>query len=233
MPRYGASKSIPSCNISKALLQEMEEYILRQGEKISGKKPEEIRSCYRFSIEDKFGEEELKSIGEYSRSHFSNDTRRIKLDLSYYGHPRVIIKVSLGLEKWMSRIEADIEASNAKELAMGIVSEISSFTSDYRNLNFIFDSPKGFVYGAGPASFFYFLVSVLTSLNKGELLGVDVLVVGFIFLFCLGFFVLSMLNPYCLFDTKRNETITRNTRWVLNALAAALVFSWIARKLMG
>jgi len=221
MSSYEISMAIPSCNVNKTLLKELEEYIKKKGIEVLGEKHDTEKSYYHFNIEDKYGEESLSTIDEYSRERFQNDIKGISLSFSDWP---TRISISFGLDKLDSQIRISIESPNAREVSQGIINEILNRLKDYKNLNYLFPSyvpwlNSGFLIIASVL----FIDAIYRNIFKDAEIRLYAVISGLVMFTILIYNILTRFNPYCVFDTNRNKEIGKNTSLIIKG-AAGLLF---------
>ncbi len=229
MTSYKATQVIPSCNVTKPLLEDLEGYIVRKAGDITGQEPDELKRHYGIVIQDSRGEEGLNSMSEYRRNQFPDDIRRVRLGFASYGEPSVRIWVSFGLDKASSEVGVQITAPNAKELALVVIGEIGYILKEYRNVNFIFSDRYEYLsICVLSGTFVYGFMSAINLLFKQRV--PDLFDAAFYLLFLASFiyFVLRRFNRYSMFDTRKNGSATKTIRWILSGVGGVLVFGVLA-----
>ncbi len=232
MASYSIEKRLTSCFVTKQLLLEIEKYILKKISEIANEDINKIREDFSFIIYDKYGFEKMEGVEEYQRELFPSDTKKICLQYRYLGSPS--IKLSLGNNDTESKIEIDLDIKNSKEIANGIINEITSQINETKNMNFIF---HGFYQAIPFTTSPLILILTITELyrnNKNENFIFFLLLLSIIIIF---YYILKSISPYCIISTKRNENLQKAKRWLLNGMGSLLVFgligSYLRKKLLG
>jgi len=220
MSEYELDKRLKSSFVSLSLLQEIEKYLLDQGE---SQRNDDSRIKYMATIYDKYGEERIDSFENYHRSTLPNEAKRINLEIHDYQND-FRIAVSFSREALYSYLKVQIVGNSAKEKAIGIANTIESQLNEHKNLNFIFHSwisyfmPFIFAFPLG-----YTIPNfIINGINIETLIG------SFIILLAIIYFGLKIVNPYSVLDTNRNRQISSFVKWILNGLAGVFLFGLLA-----
>ena len=220
MPAYELDKRIKSCFVTLTLLQEIEKYLLDQGE---SQRKDDSRIKYNATIYDKFGEERIDLFENYHRSTLPNETKRINLEVhDYYSDFR--IDVSFSRESAYSYIKINVVGNSAKEKAIGIANSIESRLNEHKNLNYIFHSWLPYIL---PTPLGIALGWTIPDLIKKEF-GIDTLIGLLTIVIILMYFGLKIVNPYSVLDTNKNRQIGSFVKWILNGLAGVFLFGLLA-----
>ena len=140
MPKFNFNRRVPSCHVNKELLSEIESYIkVGLEKKIGMTQDDEIR--YKVSIEDNIGIETLESIKEYVPPMFPDGTKSIRVSWNngYKTESRLEIAIYFDKEYYVSKVEVDSDARNAKEMAVGTGDGILRILDSHRTFNWIFN----------------------------------------------------------------------------------------------
>jgi hypothetical protein len=220
MSSYELEKRITSCFVDVTLLQEIEKYILNQGE---SQRKDDSRVKYNATIYDKFGEEQINLFENFPRSTLPNEAKRIRLDLHDY-ETDFRISVSFSREHFFSRITINVVGNSAREKAIGILNSIESRLAEHKNLNFIFHSWVPYSMFAPVGMSIGWIIPILV----GKKIDVFSLVGSFLLIIIAIYFSLKIVNPYSVFDTNRNRQIRSFVKWILNGLAGVFLFGLLA-----
>lgn len=220
MPSYELDKRIRSISVSVTLLQEIEKYLLDQGE---SQRKKDSRIKYTATIYDKFGEEHIESFGNYHRSTLPNEAKRIRLEVhDYFNDFRIAL--SFSREAAYSNLKVQVVGNSAKEKTIGIANTIESQLIEHKNINFIFHTPisyilPGLLAAAVPWTIFDLVKNNVT---------IEALISLFFIFLTLLFLGLTIVKPYSVFDTNRNRQISSVVKWILNGLAGVFLFGLLA-----
>ncbi len=220
MSAYELDKRIKSTFVSLTLLQEIEKYLLDQGE---SQRKEDSQIKYTVTIYDKFGEEGIDSFENYHRSSLPNEAKRINLDVHDY-HNDFRIAVSFSRESAYSYLRVQVVDNSAKEKAIGIANTLESRLNEHKNLNFIFHSWLPYLLPA--------LLGLAIGWTTPDLINNNISIgtlIGFFIIFIvLLYYCLKIVNPYSVLDTNRNRQISSFVKWILNGLAGVFLFGLLA-----
>lgn len=237
---YNLTKQLPSCAVERRLLLELESYVQR---KIAEHAPpfEGVNSIVdnSFTIADKVGIEILKSVEEYQRSYFPDDTKIISIEARSIGKNSLSIEIQFTPSKSNSEVRVRFSGNSAREVATGIAAEILSIMESYKTLNYLFHYLYGLplgilVYtmiyvgmiyaGLRPSrldALSYFLVSIMS--------GVAGAVIGITFN--------EKFKPYSTFETRRNERRKKQFSWIVLGVLGFILFTvigvFLRQKLLG
>jgi hypothetical protein len=84
MSRFELEKLIPSSNVSKELIGQLEDYIVEQAAQVTTIDREKVAEKCSVTLNDNFGVEEIKSIKLYAPSLFPDSTSHLCLSLWIY-----------------------------------------------------------------------------------------------------------------------------------------------------
>jgi len=84
---------LPSCDLERELLADLETYIIHKSSEILGVEPRSCQENYEFTITDHTGTEKLKAVKDFDISHFPNSTSEVILDVESYQPRRLAIKL--------------------------------------------------------------------------------------------------------------------------------------------
>ena len=230
MSKYSIETPLRSCFLSKDTVAQLEKYVFKTAAAINQLSLDEVREDFQIEAIDSLGTETFRSIHDYDRRQFSNDTRRLVLTYRRYHDKLTTLRIGFGLSELWSTIELTLDGpNNARETAMGIVHDVRKLLKGHATLNFIFYGRYivlpfiafGVSIGVLPILFDSKASPALKALNMGIALGI----VAFWLLFA----TIRKINPYVLFDTPKNERIQQSFGWVLKALFGIVVLGGSTR----
>lgn len=237
---YNLTKQLPSCNVERKLLQELENYARRKVAELAPP-PEDLAGVLNqsFTIVDKFGVENLKSVEEYQRTYFPDDTRGISIEVRSFGNPHLSIEFKFSPTKSDSNLRVRFDGNSAREVATGIAAEILSIMESYKTSNHFFHSYLGVP----------LVLVIFAALLTGFILpGIRLTPTDAVpyLLLNLGLGAVTVLlavaagekfKPYSAFETRRNERLKKQFNWLVLGLLGFLLFTvvgvYFRQKLFG
>lgn len=234
MPRFKAQTSIHSCFLDKETLIEIEGYILSKACALDKIDREQATDNYTIEIQYSDGEEEIESIDLHSREKFSNDIEKISISYINYLGSLNSLKMTFSYNEFFSEIKVIVDDTHPRDVANGIINELTRKYSDNNNLNFLFHGKYGFSK--------YMILGLISGVFLAPLFAKnisyeDTAIPQFISLFILValtiWHLLSLANPYTVFDTKLNEVKQRVVKWVLYGTIGGIVFGGLGRLILG
>jgi hypothetical protein len=207
---------IPSCNVGKDLLLELEEYIKSISDLIETDK-------YKLVIQDASGSEELNSVNAQRNSYFDDNTEKIQILCGSYDNK---IEISFSPSRGSSWIQAKLISSTAREDIGAIVGSLLRIINNYKTNNYIYHN---YIIGFLSIFFFFIFLSIIISglLVVGLSMFNDKLAVGII-LILLGIIIYGIfnyINPYCTIKTRKNERHSKWHNWFIFATLEFLIFT--------
>jgi hypothetical protein len=222
---YSLTKLLPSCTVERKLLLELEEYVRRKTAEFARLDDPLTKQHYQFIVVDGSGAETLKSVEDYKRAYFPDDTARMKLEAACKGKDSISIGIILAVEKPLSQLEIQYDGNSAREVATGIASEINSIMESYKN------SHKWFHLFPGTITILllFAILAITFSIDKSILANVPA--VGSVILGAVTVLVvlhvLPLLVPYSTFETRRNERRKKQINWILLGALGFILFTVI------
>jgi len=229
MQSYRIEKKITSTSVSLDLLNEIETYLIEQGE---NQKVDASRIRYDAIIYDKYGEEKIPLFNEYPRSTLPNEVERVSLEIHDY-ETSFNIEVSFDSKKLFSRLRVSIKGINAKETVNGISSTIQQHVNEHKNLNYLFYGQAGFFSGFLTGMSFPALIGGLFFSGKYDVANYFVLFGIFGIGLSTLLDILKSISPYSEFDTLKNRHRSVVRKWVLNGLAGVFIFGLLGQVIIG
>lgn len=226
MLKYSFEKTIPSCNVEKKLLQELEYYVLGKVQEIYG---EDITKDYKFIVKDFFGEMELKNVDDFKLSYFPDDTKAQEIIFLNLSPTFFYVSIRFGMHAYNSYLKIELQDEKAHEKVKAMYSELIDIFKGYKNNNFIFhlhDSNNFFVsslFGLFAYFLFCLLIGGTLFLKMGQ---AKVGIFSICFSSLLPFYIISArLKPYSVFSTRINSTFSRWYNWFFTGFLAFIVFN--------
>lgn len=208
MTKFNLEKRIPSCFVTKGVLEAIEQYL-----KVDLlKKHADVNtgdSTYSVSIREAIGTETLDSVDDFTPGIFSDGTEQVKISWDNgYKATRLRISISFDREFALSQLEVDCGASTAKATAKGIADDILSILERHRNYNWLLNPFEFRV--VPPVSFLVFIflgiAATTYSLNAQTPQWYwifSALIVGWIHVSS------AYFRPFISFDTRRQQLFNK------------------------
>lgn len=140
MEKYNLESKTTSCVLSKNVLKEIEVYLTyRLLKKLNGVLglTDKAKTEYHFILKDGLGEETLLSVDDYHREKLPNELEEIILEYRVnYLDADIRIRFSKGF--MLTNIKIGLHCDGAKEIALGIKSEIEAILLENRTIHYIF-----------------------------------------------------------------------------------------------
>jgi hypothetical protein len=229
MNEFSIRKKLPSANISKELIQQLEKYLLKDIPTILQIDSAIIKEKYIIEITDELGTETLKSIYDYSLNKFHDGTKEITLGFQIFNPEELRIFIYLSVDDFASKLVLSFKSPKPREKANGIYNGILDHLKTHTNYNYLFHNPSinGIVSGVGiilvaPISYFLRKQDITLALYFSILA---------IFLFLIGSKV-DKIKPYSEFDTNKQRNYNRVFNWFLGGLLSFIVFGLFFGKLI-
>ena len=229
MARFTSEIKLPSCVVTKDLLESIEKYLRSRFSAIAttDEDKELIADAIVVSITDSFGTERMKSITELSLSRFSDDTTRVNVSMrrpykSSFEH--FDVEVQFDLSRTFSRVKVDFEGANSREFVLGLIQGLSSCVATTKNNNWFFNlpsGPDGALWGLAMVS----PVVVVQYFKVSSTLTYVPLMIAVILYFYL--FVAKRFRPYTTFDSNLADKRNGHWDWFFRGFMGFLIFSTI------
>ena len=227
MSTFQLEKKISSCEVSKDLLRQLEDYLISQGEQITGLDQGKVLEDYSISISENLGVEEFSTIRDYIPSIFSDTTTDIYIKLRIYrSHTNKPLSITLAFRKERSsRITIEHTGDNARETVVGLFDGIMRLINPHENTNWIFH-PPAFVEGMlWMLSYLSFLASLyLIGKNYGIL---TTIIIVLFFVLLLYTQVAKRVKPYVSFESKLTLRMKRFSNWLFYGILGSILFGVI------
>jgi hypothetical protein len=213
---------------------ELEQYVQR---KVAELDPSESqRASFEFIIIDSLGVETLKNIKSFHRSYFPDDTKRLTIRYKPSDNPKLNIELNFTPNKESTNLEVFYDGTSAREITIGIASEIGEILSSYKTPNHWLYYGQGVPFILGLSGTFSLVILALRS--KVSL--VPVIFLWFILIFPIRGIVsilAAYFKPYSTFETRRNERRKKQENWLLLGIMAFILFTvigvYLRQKLLG
>lgn len=220
--KYKYENSLPACKVDRFLLESIEDYLFDKVPELIKTTKKNLNERLSIRIYDKFGEEEINSISEYSLRTFPDDIQKININLSWNDYNKgESLRIWIAFDKESAKLTVEIEGKNPKEITTGLVNSIKAIVNQNKTLNRIFHLPfilSSIFISIGLLSFW--ISTFLANKNwKYSILFLSIsLVIG------MYFWAFKKLKPYSSFDTIRQAKIDKTANWFFYALLTFVVF---------
>lgn len=161
MEEFRMEKELPTCKVTKNLLEELEKYILKKKKEIEnniGELPEYKYSDFKITVTDDLGEESIDSTKQLNERFLSSTTDvviRLIADWREKGSLQLYIRFSNRSYMYRrSKVTIESEKTSARELVMGIYDSLDKIIQANKTINWLFHPPQGL-------SFIIFAISIL------------------------------------------------------------------------
>lgn len=237
MPAFALEKKLGSLAVTKDLLKQVEDYVLRQVPIATGLPLEKLQTSIKWSITDSFGTETLNSFTEYAPALFPNSTSEIAFNLHVY-HPAkeakvtlTIVKVLLSDREWSANaISINFEGANAREGVVGVYEGLNRLIEPFRTRNWIYHLGGGVDIAIGCAALVGGLIFFRSSpAHAWYLLGAGAII--------LVWWLVGRMHPMTTFETRNSKSREKWADWAVKAFATFLVsgvvLTFLRKKLFG
>jgi hypothetical protein len=211
-PSYSVDAKLPSVEVTKEFLQDLERYILAKAQEHSPRDAGEIRSDYSVELQDSLGKNVFPSISDFEAANYPNDTKQVELAYRSWRDSRFSLSISLSLDG--ARIRCSVCRVGAREALQGIHAEVLRMFNQYKNHNWIYHIPSltGAVWGALTVTWgILFTRAWIYELPLATL--------------AVAFLVSTRWRPFCVFPTRQNASHQYWHRWFIGAILAFFLFT--------
>ncbi|MDQ1591708.1 MAG: hypothetical protein QOG71_2335 [Pyrinomonadaceae bacterium] len=234
---YLLTKKLPSCFIERKLLLELEQYIGRKLSEFIPPKNDILIKKYDFTVFDSSGVEVLKSVEDFHRTYFPDDTQLLKIRGSAWknSESNLDIRIEFGLTNNATNLQISYEGNSAREVATGISAEVISILNSYKTNNYLFQW-----FGAVLSGFLTAIIIHLLAFALRIHFAYYPIIVGGFAAVCgglLGMFFVTKYKPYSTFETRLNEKRKKQLSWIVLGFIGFILFTvvgvYIRIKLLG
>lgn len=219
MKQYNIRKDLPSVRVDRALIEQLENYILNDVPSIIRVDNQLVLKNYSIEIVDSLGTGKFNRISEFPLSTFQNGTEKIKFGCRFYSEPYFDLTISFSKSKYFSAIDISLKGDNPSELAKAIYNEILTQINQHKTYNSIYH--KGFVPLTGGASIGLMIGGVFfmyLHFNRWYIyLYMILLVVCFIA--AKG----ESYKPYCEFSTPKQLKINKTFNYIIGVIIIPII----------
>lgn len=224
MSEFKLTKGLPSCEVNKRLIQQLEEYLFEELPLTLDAPPEEIRDCYSLVIEDNFSEETLHTIDEFGPHLFPGKTKDIHLKVRYRDkdHRLFDLNIRFNKDRMFSEISISSDFNNSRDQASAIRDQIFRRIEPLQTMNWIFHP------GLVPNMLLFAVVGLTIGIVP-KIPDLSKNVVGTILLLTsvlTTFYLISLLMlPYTSFDSRRQQNLNHAWKWFVWSSLGFLIFT--------
>jgi hypothetical protein len=223
-PSYSIDAKLPSVDVTKEFLQDLERYILAKAQEHSSRDPGETQSDYTVELQDSLGENVFSSISDFEVANYPNDTKQVEFAYRSWRDSRFSLSIRLSLDG--ARIRCSISKVGAREALQGIHAEVLRLFNQYRNHNWIYHI-HWLNWSVGPALGITWTI-LLTRYWIYEL-ALATLAVAFL--------ASILWKPFCVFPTRQNASRQYWHRWFIGAILTFFLFTvagvYFRKRLLG
>ena len=223
--KFDLEKSLPSCKVTKALVESLERYLLEKKDAIqSNLKTPPSREEFSISVTDNLGVESVKSVQQLRADRFLDSTTGVVVSFEaswYEQQTKLSVNSRFDKEPYLSKLTIASESDAARELAVGIHRSLSDIIETAKTSNWRYHPPAVIDGALWPlsAGFIWIGVALNDFVPHAFLVGVT-LAVTLVAYLTLG----KRLHPYTIFDSSRAERLQKFGDWFEYGLLAFLVF---------
>lgn len=219
MTEFTLERRIPSCNVTKEFIGQVEEFLLNKVPQLANVSPDEMRKGYSVSLRDTYGTETMNSICHYRPDTFPDTLLHIEISTSTW--PVLRIELRFDTDKNYSRIRIKYRSPQAREVVMGIYEGFRNLLEPHRNMHYIFHPPAVIDGVLGFLFFLTFRMSLERAMGTASMMGAAMS------LLILTYWGARWLKPYVAFDTRRNRMKARWADWFIAGMASFIIFGTI------
>lgn len=150
MSDFKLEKRLPSCNVNKDLLKELEAYLFARAKALAGEDVFEDGSLFSIRIHDDLGVETLSSVDAIPGGQFLDSTTQVRIELDLrYGKKSFPLEVDIKFTKdrSLSNLNIFYSGTDARSVVAGLHDGIMRLLLSSKNNNSYFN-PHPAVEGA-------------------------------------------------------------------------------------
>lgn len=225
LPEFRMERQLPSCDVDKSLLAEIERYIRSHVPHLLSVDPEAFASRLHLSVSDGFGTETIDSISDYMPSLFPDSILSTVYELIWLEDSEMYLRIQFHRSRNQANMYIKCRSERPRETAVSIHDAVFRLVKARRNRNWLFHSEllAGFL---APVLLVNALIVGAVLVARGWTLSGSALLFGALWL------VLYMLlgvkaHPYCAFDCTGVREAKRLWNWAAGGFAGFLIFAVI------
>jgi hypothetical protein len=144
VPNFELSRPPPTTRVGKTLLVELENYIIGQAARVTGRPIEELKSDFQIVIVDRFGTETLKSATEIKGEKLLDSVKALKVQFKPYTTAELSINIAFARLRVQSSIDISRTGPDVRETVMGIYTELQRLLKTESTYTWLFYWPGPF-----------------------------------------------------------------------------------------
>lgn len=223
MSDYRLEKEVISCEVTKELLTNIEEYLIKKISSIFGVTEDGVRKNYTIAISDEYGIESINSISEYNLPKFDDSVTEIILHISIQEKSKLFrINIKFSKLRTLSKITISYNDNNSKEVVIGLYEGIKKIINTKKTINKIFNPSEkanfillGILIGS--ISLFYTYIAKNNVLLSLIYLGISMPIIIYMT-------ILKKIFPYILFETNQSNKKKKVIEWFVFGLFTFIIF---------
>lgn len=229
MARFSSEIKIPSCIVTKALIESIEKYLRTKflALAVTDEDKQLLEEAISISITDSFGTERLNSISEFSLPRFSDDTTRLCIGIRRpyrSSFDAFEVDVQFDVSRTFTRAKADYEGSNSREFVTGLLQGSQNCVATTKTKNWLFNLPPGPEGGLWGLTLFSpaFAISIFEASSPLTYIPLFAALTLFAYLFGA-----KRLRPYTTFDSNLADRRDKFWNWFVGGFLSFIVFSTV------
>lgn len=234
--RFSLEKQIPSCHVTKGLLNDIEEFLTKELSQLNEEAHKNFGEYYKIKFTDRMGEEILNSIVDYKDTQFINSIYEVKQYYDIYKPVRFSIEIIFNKkDKIFSKVNISYYGFGSREYVINIYDKLLRILETHRTYNWAFH-PHPIILGA---------LWTLTCIGSG--FGFSDLISGhttrgcivalFSAILLLYFGIGYKIKTFISFDTKAFNNAQNWYEWIIKGILGFLLFGTLLflfrKKLLG
>jgi hypothetical protein len=221
--RFSLEKQIPSCHITKGLLNDIEEFLIKELSQVNEEANKSFREHYKIRFTDRMGEEILNSIVDYKDPQFTNSIFEIKQYYDIYKPVKFSIEIIFNKkDKIFSKVNIIYYGFGSRDYVINIYDKLLRILETHRTYNWAFH-PHPIILGAlwtllcfGLGFGFSDLISGYTT--RGSIAAL------FSVVLLLYFGISNKIKTFISFDTKAFNIAQNWYEWIIKGILGFLLF---------
>jgi hypothetical protein len=227
MPTFNTTGHFPPCRVTKKLLELSEKHILQRAADFE--RGEESKGTYRVTITDGDGTETLQSVSEFRHDVFPATTERIRLQYKSHYSARDSLEITMSFDDeapstaytWSAvavSVTSDMARAQATMIRDTILADVKSYAHYHfvrRRSTAVTNASLGFFSSIWLGALI--LLATATKENLASRWHVFAALIG-LGLLVSGYAAITMLLPYCYFDSPVSEKRLEQIRFYSRAL---------------
>lgn len=221
MKQYNIRQDLPSVRVDRALIEQLENYILFDVPSIIKVDKQLILENYSIEIVDSLGTGKFNQISDFPSSMFQNGTEKIVLSIKYYSEAYFSLQISFSIRSYQSVIDINLKGENPSELVKGIYNEIFNQINQHKTYNSIYHNLYfNLIGGASTGIMIGGVIFVYFSPNRWY-------IYLYIILLLISFIAIKgeSYKPYCEFSTSKQLQINKTFNYIILSISIPIIIS--------